>query len=135
MDELTPTTLARPMDRAAMSNDMGILKNLLGLLNNPLLTGAEPPPSGPVADPQPQAKQEPMTINKINTRRIFLTGAARVGKSWLAQQIAGRTFELADPIQGLASQIFGKSDPALEAELFAWGSGVVSKASRSPRRG
>ena len=68
MDELTPTTLARPMDRAAMSNDMGILKNLLGLLNNPLLTGAEPPPSGPVADPQPQpqSKQEPMNTYKQN---------------------------------------------------------------------
>ena len=67
MDELTPTTLARPMDRAAMSNDMGILKNLLGLLNNPQVTGAEPPPAGPMADPQPQKrKQEPMIKVKQN---------------------------------------------------------------------
>lgn len=133
MDELSQPKLSRPLDKAAMSNDMGILKNLVAMLNNPLITGAEAPKTEPKAGsppPEPIMKPQPQstTLPKINSRRLFLTGAPKVGKKWLAAQIAGRVFELDDPIQSMATQVFGSSDPGLTQELFVWGEGLITKA-------
>ncbi len=43
MDDLKTTTLARPLDRNAMSNDVATLRQLAAELNNPHLTGAVVP--------------------------------------------------------------------------------------------
>ena len=93
MNELTPDRPARPMDREAMSNDMGMLKSLLGQPNNPAITGA--------SQPQPEAKEEPakaaapqaQTEFQMSTKRIFFTGATKVGKSFLAAQVGARVFD------------------------------------------
>jgi hypothetical protein len=44
MDDLKNTTLKRPMDREAMSNDAMSLRSLVGFLNDPRITGAIAPP-------------------------------------------------------------------------------------------
>ena len=117
------------MDREAMSNDMGMLKSLLGLLNNPAITGA--------SQPQPEAKEEPakaaapqaQTEFQMSTKRIFFTGATKAGKSFLAAQVGARVFELADPVKAMIRDVFGsETSPELERDLFAWGDGTVAKS-------
>lgn len=44
MNELTAPELKRPMDRTLMGNDGATLRNLVGMLNNPAITGAVVPP-------------------------------------------------------------------------------------------
>lgn len=44
MDELTNVKPARPMDRNLMGNDSAMVRNLVGLLNDPNITGAVVPP-------------------------------------------------------------------------------------------
>lgn len=149
MDELSKTKLARPMDRQAMGNDLATLRALCGELNNPLVTGAEPPKaeeSAPIAMPTPapalqmpappapakiipEAERRPVT--SIVSKQIFFTGASKAGKSWLAAQLGARTLELDDPIQAMAKSAFGdyrpESYPAFAEEVFAWGEGMVTK--------
>lgn len=45
MEELAPTTLAKPLDKNLMSNDSAMLRSLTGMLNDPNITGAELPAS------------------------------------------------------------------------------------------
>ncbi len=63
-------------------------------------------------------------------RKVFLTGAPKAGKSWLAAQMGARAFELDDPIQAMAKSAFGdyqaESYPTFAHEVFSWGEGVVS---------
>lgn len=130
MNELTPGKLARPMDRAAMNNDLAVLNQLLGVLNNPLITGAEPPKNAP--KPTPAAPTIQMSAFKLSSNKIFFTGAAKAGKSWLSAKIAAVPFELDDPIRAMARDVFGsdarEGDLAeFTHEVFAWGEGQVSK--------
>jgi hypothetical protein len=46
MEELT-AKLAKPLDRDNLNNDVGVLNSLLGMLNNPAITGAEVPKGEP----------------------------------------------------------------------------------------
>lgn len=137
MDELKAPALKRPMDRTAMSNDMGILKNLLGMLNNTALTGAELPTDTPavVQKPEPPPTPEsPPTAFRLpkNCRRLFLTGAGKSGKNWLSAQVGAHWVELHDPITMMGLDIFGSDarpeslDPFLR-EVFAFGEGIVSQ--------
>jgi hypothetical protein len=45
MNELESPKLSRPLDKANLSNDNATLRNLIGVLNNPAITGAEVPES------------------------------------------------------------------------------------------
>jgi hypothetical protein len=157
MNELKPGKLARPMDRNALSNDMGVLRNLLGMLNNPLVTGAAAPKEDAVAEspnlesppPEPPAPPPPaplpMTTPKPTApapapaplspfrlppgcRKIFLTGAAKSGKNWLAANAGARIMELNDPIAGMIRDVFpdAREAESLSREIFAWGDGLVT---------
>lgn len=44
MDELTNSKLRKPLDKSNMGGDVASLKQLIGLMNNPLITGADVPP-------------------------------------------------------------------------------------------
>jgi len=62
MEALTPTTLARPLDRNAMSNDVATLRQLAAELNNPYLTGAVVPEEekAALAKPPPTPSEVPV---------------------------------------------------------------------------
>lgn len=84
--------------------------------------------------PPPTVPLEPATNTfslPPGTKRIFFTGAAKAGKSWLAAQLGARAFELDDPIRAMAREAFGdcREEDYVDFanEVFAWGEGIVNK--------
>lgn len=112
--DLTPK-LKRPLDTDQLGRDVAALNNLVGVLNNPNITGAEVPPgedvrarpvpvgdpaalgvshiSAPSPAPAPVPTQEPRNISKV-----FYTGRLAVGKDHVAAATGAKIFGLADPI-------------------------------------
>lgn len=77
MDELKSPTLARPLDRAAMGNDIATLRNLVGMLNNPEITGAVVPqeereaahvPGAATASPEQMVREEAVAAKRANAQ-------------------------------------------------------------------
>lgn len=123
--------LKRPLDKANMANDNLALHNLCGFLNNPAVTGAEPPPKGatvlvPEADaaidrtgativsdplsavvtsPKPLSPELPTVDENLN--RIFFTGRICVGKDYVAKAVGATIVGFAEPIYYLAKRFLG----------------------------
>lgn len=115
MNELKENTLKRPMDPAMMGADVGALNALLGLVNNPAVTGAEVPkeanklpasaprPAVPIATPaMPIPAPRAITGNKF-----AFTGRLKVGKDYVAAALAAKIFGFADPLYFLQDYFFG----------------------------
>jgi hypothetical protein len=131
MQELTDTKLARPMDPTGLSNDHAVLRNLLDTLNNPAITGAQPPvtpkakrPSCSVPSPLPVSEPAPPPPQK--TMRIAFTGYSRAGKSWLAEKLGAKTLEFSEPAVAMITPFVKVPPPELIGEIMAWGDGYVS---------
>lgn len=115
MNELKDNALKRPMDPAQMGSDVGALNALLGLVNNPNITGAEVPketksqpaprPVAPIATPAiPVPPPRAITGN-----RFAFTGRLKVGKDYVASALAAKIFGFADPLYFLQDYFFGTS--------------------------
>src|ERR1035437_2488939 len=141
MEDLKTPVLKREMDRGQMASDAAVLRDLVGMLNDPRLSGAVvekeeepiqqpiPHPAPPIVVPfSPQERKElpksglvPGTggANKglatdMRPTKLFFTGHSKVGKSWLATRLGARVIEFDDPIYALAAAAFGEGfDPAL----------------------
>jgi hypothetical protein len=103
----------RPMDPALRGNDVAALNNLLGLMNNPAITGADVPADAETkvaftaaAPPVPVAPTPAPSGPQIN-KRTFFTGRLAVGKDYVAEQIGAPIFGFADPLYYLATFFFG----------------------------
>lgn len=123
--------LKRPLDKANMANDTLALRNLCGFLNNPAVTGAEPPPKGAtvfvpetdaaidrngativsdplsavVTSPKPLAPELPTLDDNLN--RIFFTGRICTGKDYCAKAVGATIIGFAEPIYYLAKRFLG----------------------------
>lgn len=121
--DLTPK-LKRPMDTDQLGRDVAALNNLVGVLNNPNITGAEVPPGEdvrarpvPVGDPAalggvlPQAAQQPQqaapAAQPRDVSKVFYTGRLAVGKDYIAAATGAKIFGLADPIYLLVNALTG----------------------------
>jgi len=128
MNELNDTKLSRPLDKSNLSNDNATLRNLLGVLNNPAITGAEipedlkesvksfpsaqtptkpepPPPATPAVAVSPAATPVPPTV--APSQRLLLTGR---GLSEVAKAIGAQEFAISAPIIALARHFFPNLD-------------------------
>jgi hypothetical protein len=107
------------MDPMSRGNDSAVLNDLLGMLNNPALTGADVPetaneevaivnaaaiPTTPVATAMPTPIVAPVVppITPIS-KKVYFTGRLAVGKDYVAAQIGAPIFGFADPIYYLAN--------------------------------
>lgn len=136
MNELKENTLKRPMDPAMMGSDVGALNALLGLVNNPAVTGAEvpkeakPQPASTVGFPILPARDNATGTGPVKTNRpkdivipapraitgnkFAFTGRLKVGKDYVAAALAAKIFGFADPLYFLQDYFFGTnaaSDP------------------------
>lgn len=134
MNELTETTLKRPLDQSQIGQDVAALNGLLGMLNNPAITGAKSPPppearskavvqadpplTGEALDNKVEeilTKLEPMkasvplpiSVARKTATRIMFTGRLGAGKDYLADKIGAKVIGFADPIYLLATHFFG----------------------------
>lgn len=150
--DLTPA-LKRPLDQSQMGRDVAALNNLVGVLNDPRITGAEVPPgedlrahSVPVAAPNafvdpavlasPAQPPPPAPAVLRDIDKVFYTGRMGVGKDYVAALTGSTIFGLADPIYYLVnhftglkvSSISGKDIPGVRSTLQIlgqWGRGDV----------
>lgn len=129
-DALKPQPLKRPLDKSVMGGDVAALNGLLGLLNNPAITGAVVPKgeqvtapldrkgatmiaSDPAVAATSEAKQLATPMPPVipatprNTSKIFYTGLIGAGKDYIAEQTGAKLFGFADPIYHLAEYFFG----------------------------
>lgn len=132
MNELHDTKLKRPMDKSVMGGDVAALNALLGIINDPNITGAQvprgvnvkattdvisqdksgatlPPSSLPVTAPAPITPPPsiPATVAPRNPQKIFYTGLMGAGKDYVAEQTDATIFGFADPLYHLAEYFFG----------------------------
>jgi hypothetical protein len=132
------------------SQEVAALKELVGMLNNPLITGAELPPEEKQTIPQvlppkssaiPPAKNVLVTANPRKASalgdRLFFTGRLGVGKDYCAAAAGYKAVGFADPIYALAEMLFGvqvnanagKDLPGMREFLQAvgqWGRGTLT---------
>ncbi len=129
MNELTDTTLKKPLDKSNMGTDAAALRGLVDFVNNPEVTGAVVPPEGKqeiadtfkqqtdrhgatiFIDPSPvQAEATTPTANPPATasvaRKIFFTGKLCAGKDFVAKSIGATVLGFADPMYVLAEYLF-----------------------------
>lgn len=109
MNDLLKSELKRPMDPSVRGNDVAALRNLVGFMNNPDITGAkmdveDAAPSLPPTPP-PSVVHTPPTVPV--SRRVYFTGRLGVGKDYVADQIGAPIFGFADPLYYLATYFFG----------------------------
>jgi hypothetical protein len=123
---------ARPLDRSALANDEAALRSLVGMLNNPAITGAEVPKPGaaspavtegpggetlvteslPASDPITRPAAVPVAAVAVPPAapaiglRLFFTGSLA---SRCAREIGAAEFSVALPVVKLASFFFGES--------------------------
>lgn len=127
MNELKDRALKRPLDRSAMGGDVGALNNLLGMLNNPAITGAAAPKPGDdgaegdgatqlPADPAVAASRKvapalkpvtPAPRRKITGLKFAFTGRLKAGKDYVAAALNAKIFGFADPLYALQDHFFG----------------------------
>lgn len=129
-DALKPQPLKKPLDRSQMGGDVAALNSLLGILNNPQITGAVVekgadvlavatdktgatlPPADPVLSQPVKTKPLPLPEQAIaraatNPQKIFYTGLIGAGKDYVAEQTGATIFGFADPLYHLANYFFG----------------------------
>jgi hypothetical protein len=133
MNELKDTAPKQPMDRSRTTSDDIVMRDLVGLLNNPAITGAEvprhpPPLEKPAELPMPVVAAP---VAAIEVKQVFFTGGPRVGKSWLAERIGAEVFEFEDPIHQMARTFFGagvnlEDTAGFVKTLVAWGEGTIT---------
>lgn len=139
MSELSETKLARPMDKSNMGGDDAALAALVGMLNNPDITGAEVPKGVDVSVPKvaapsvaplvaeanrstgviivDDAPAAPVPARKPeNTAKVFFTGGLKVGKDYLAQAANANILGFADPLYALATYFFGVKVSSVEGK-------------------
>jgi hypothetical protein len=133
MSELKDTKLKRPMDKSAMGGDVAALNALLGMMNNPDITGAVVPkgaavrtnevlqdksgatviasdPAVAALAPLPKATPTPLPAAPTtprNPQKIFYTGLIGAGKDYVAEQTEATIFGFADPLYHLVEYFFG----------------------------
>ena len=100
MDELAAPKLARPMDKSALGNDEAMLRSLVGMLNDPNLTGAvlvEEPNKFPATAPLTSEVAAALTeaSAKFKTDKKALQAAADAEASIMAAAMASPADELA----------------------------------------
>lgn len=124
----------RPLDKNALGNDVAMLRNLLGTLNNPAITGAEVPPeeeqppvTPPLAAPSPSPSLAPTPPAIL---RVVFTGQSGVGKDYVANAAGLPVVHVDTAIRVMVRHIFqDASDSEIQSlvDTFrAWGNGVVS---------
>lgn len=141
MSELKPSTPFRPIKPDAPDN---ALTSLVGLLNNPLITGAVVPVEKEILTPSPVSDPAPVTApppaRDIPTplgRKLFFTGRLCSGKDYAAGKLGASIYGLADPIYSLAEYLLnikinaneGKDAPGVRAFLQTagqWGRAEVN---------
>jgi hypothetical protein len=154
MNELHDTKLKRPLDKSVMGGDVAALNALLGIINDPKITGASVPKGVAVKATMTDADSLPPLLPPLlpsqppppsnipatprNPQKIFYTGLIGAGKDYIAEQTAATIFGFADPLYHLAEYFFGitvnsnegKDIPGIRAFLQAagqWGRGEVSE--------
>lgn len=110
--DMKPQPLKRPMENTG--SDMAALNSLIGLVNNPNITGAEVPKTvtaaivvpEPVQVQVPEAK--PLASNAgSRSDTLFFTGRFQVGKDYVAAAAGAKIFGFADPLYQLATYCYG----------------------------
>lgn len=142
---LTPSKPARPIDKAALANDAATLNGLVGMLNNPALTGAVVEKPVPLPEdfetsvPAAPLIEEPVEQTQTeSTKRLFFTGSLKSGKDHAAALAGCKIYGFADPVYQVASHLFeteitsltGKDIPGVRSALQIigqWGRGMVSE--------
>jgi hypothetical protein len=130
MNELKDTKPMKARLPGALSPEIAGLNDLLGLMNNPAITGAEVPkgedvkvkhpnlrkPLIPVVQntttPEPDAQSAMPTAPTIpgkraSVSRLFFTGTIAAGKDYIASQCGAQVIGFADPIYALVNHLFG----------------------------
>lgn len=152
--DLTPS-LKRPLDPSQMGRDVAALNNLVGVLNDPRITGAEVPPGedvrakrtailDPNALPDPAITEAaahvapaPAPAVSRDISKVFYTGRLGVGKDHVAAATGATIFGLADPIYFLVNQLTGlsvsstsgKDTPGVRAamqQIGQWGRNTIN---------
>lgn len=149
MNELKSNKKFRSPDKA---KDSASLNSLLGLLNNPLVTGAvvpkgavinavpeppgatEPVKAAPIVEepaPQPQAASQG-TVAPVSINKVVFTGRLMSGKDFAAEQAGLKVFSLASPLYALQQLFFGSDDKTLPgAREFLQTAGQIGRGELS----
>jgi hypothetical protein len=107
-----------------MGNDVGALNALMGILNNPAITGAAVPKPGDdedgsgatqlPADPAVAASRAPKVTTpapaprrKITGLKFAFTGRIKSGKDYVAAALNAKIFGFAEPLYALQDHFFG----------------------------
>lgn len=150
MNELSPTNPAMPTKPGQAES--AALRDLVGLLNNPAITGAVVPPGENVnlpvvqlpsaAPTQQNTPPEPLPAAipspKENTQRIFFTGRFKSGKDHCAAAANYKIFGFAEPLYRIASYFFGVEVSATKGKdlqgmreflqaIGQWGRGEINE--------
>jgi hypothetical protein len=152
--DLLNAPLARPLNRENLGQDRLALRNLVSMLNNPAITGAEVPrgedvslpppiagaPLGGIKDPVftspvPQHIAAPIaaSVKRIDASKNFYTGRLKAGKDFCAIQSGAKIFGFSEPLYYLLKFFFGVDNKDLfGARKFCqkvgqWGRGVINE--------
>jgi len=128
MNELQNPTLKRPLDKSTLGAEVGALNNLMGMLNDPRITGADVPKedrgSSPVdkagatmiaTDPAVAASSSPRVsqpvtaqpLRRITANKFAFTGRVKAGKDFVASSLGAKIFGFAEPLYFLQDYFFG----------------------------
>ena len=152
MSELSETKLAKPLNRDNLNNDSLVLRQLVGFINNPQVSGAVVPPEAKQEinnlltqqPPSPLKAPEELPASTVSaqpstlSRKIFFTGRICAGKDFCSAAIGAKVFGFADPMYFLANYLFntnisaseGKQLPGMRTFLQTagqWGRNEVSE--------
>lgn len=155
--DLNQSALKRPMDKSQMGQEVGALNALLGMLNDPNITGAEVP-----AEEKMKAKAKRKTLMERLAEskqtqvdpvvpaaatpqhgfkrypKIFLTGRLKAGKDYVANAGGYTIYGFSDPLNYLATHFTGipvtanqnKDLPGMRAFLQTvgqWGRNIINE--------
>jgi hypothetical protein len=151
-DNMLKSELKRPLEKMQLGREKSAMRQLIGMLNNPEITGAFVPagenpmealdaeaPTELVTEETPQTiKQVPPPVAFDVTSKIFFTGRLYSGKDHAASAIGATILGVADPLYYLANHFFGtqvtatsgKDIPGIRAFLQAagqWGRAHVDE--------
>lgn len=148
MDELTDTNLKKPLDKSNMGTDALALRELVGFLNNPNVTGASVPPEAkrqieaafnsqavkpfvnndlitPSTAPSPTTEQQlPQPSNAVVPPRVIDIQQVPLGRKlfFTGRLCAGKDFvanKIGASIYGLADPIYSLAEYLFEIKVNA----------------
>jgi hypothetical protein len=118
-----PAPLKRPLDPANMGQEAAALRGLVGMLNDPRITGAVVPPGestavetaaiSPELPPPPAIAPPPPPVVEarvIDASKIFYTGRLKAGKDHIAGLTGAKNFGFSEPLYYLLEFFFGVKD-------------------------